>query len=197
MRRLASVLLVAAMGFAGCTAKTPKPAEETTRPAPSPTQTVTEPLTLESLILAPGAVGPVTIGMSEDEAMETGLFEPIDMADYELCPPPAQIQWKPDFEGLDVFAHEGTILSLGVFSPGPHTVEGIAVGSTMAQVREVYGDVTEVSLGYDQTGIQIQDGDKWIGFLFDEPIGSTTSDSLVRFIEVTTGDKPALIRDGC
>ncbi len=92
----------------------------------------------------------------------------------------------------------GSIASIGISKSSPKTAKGIGVGSTLAQVRSAYEDLTPVEeAGFDQSGNYVVDGDRYLGFLFNEHASDTSDSSKVIFMEVTKGDKPELIRDGC
>ena len=81
---------------------------------------------------------------------------------------------------------------------GAKTAEGIGVGSTLGQIQDAYADLTPVEpAGFDQSGNYVVDGDRYLGFLYNENAVDATESSKVVFMEVTKGDKPELIRDGC
>jgi len=144
-----------------------------------------------------GAVGPVSVGLSKRAAYATGYFH----ADVPVahCDRVDDLVWKPAYRDvLDVqTADDGSVGSIGVRGAGPRTRSGIGVGSEYGLVRGVLGDVEPVEAGYGQTGLFVQDGNGWIGFLFDAEPGALTDASRVSFIEVTRGGRPDLVRDGC
>lgn len=173
-------------------ADTSSPSSEDRSP-PSPLPTVP----VASLRIIPGAIGPVSVGMSKRAAYGTDYFD----ADVRVpsCDRIDDLQWKPGYEGtLDVLTREdGHVQSLGVLKRGPETRSGIGIGTTYETVQGVLGDVPVHEAGYGQTGLFVHKGDRWIGFLFDAPPDAVAKDSPVTFIEVTRGSKPGLRRDGC
>jgi hypothetical protein len=144
-----------------------------------------------------GAVGAVSVGMSKQAAYATGYFD----ADVPktACDGVDDLVWKlPYRNALDVYtADNGTIVSIGVRAAGPRTRSGLGIGSTFEAVQDVLGGVEPVEAGYGQTGLYVQEGNGWIGFLFDAAPAAVTDASPVTFIEVTRGVRPGLIRDGC
>ena len=162
----------------------------------SPTDTA--PPKLESLIIAPGGVGPLEVGMTTAEALATNVVnKPIPVAD-DPCEPRA-LDWLDSYDdALDVWTSQsGKIVSIGVFKPGPRTVEGIGIGSTLAEVSDAYENAEMLEAGFDQTGVFVTDGDRWLGFLFDAKLDDISRTSTVHFMEVSGQEKPSLIRSGC
>lgn len=82
---------------------------------------------------------------------------------------------------------------------GPQTAAGVGVGSTLGELKEAYAaDLSDpADAGYGQSGAFLSEGDAWIGFLFDPAAADVSDSSPVTFIEVTKGNKPDLMRDGC
>lgn len=154
-------------------------------------------LPLGSMQITTGAVGPVRVGMTTAEAVDTGYFN----ADVpsELCEVAAPLEWKSNyFNALDVYVgQDSTITTIGVRGRGPTTRSGLAVNSSYGDVQQVIGDKEPQSAGYGQTGLFVNDGDAWIGFLFDSTPELIDDSQPVTFIEVTRGRKPNLMRDGC
>lgn len=185
--------------------ETPDPAASTTSTAPSPTTeapTSEPPAALPSideLTVAPGVVGPVHTGMSRDDALATGLFDADVEVAGEECGRTQPLGWKPDYaSSLDVLTKEdGTVVSLGVRGEQPRTAQGLGVGSTLKEVTGVYETAEMVEAGYGQTGVFVTEGDAWLGFLFKEDPESIEPTSEVLMVEVTTGTRPDLMRDGC
>ena len=174
---------------------TPTATQETT---PIPTPTVFEPPKLESLIVAPGGIGPLEVGMTVEQALATQVAQRRQTSEDDGCDLP-ELTWHKSYQdALDVWVGEnGKIVSIGVYEPGPHTVEGIGVGSTMADISRAYENAEMLSAGYDQTGVFITDGSQWLGFLFDEKIDNIKRTSVIQFLEVTGENKPSLMRTGC
>ena len=153
----------------------------------------------DDLVVTPGAVGPAQVGMSKADAAATGLFEVDLPAPAEGCPP-YPLQWKTEYEGLDVLTDDDeSITSIGVSEGGPKTAEGIGVGSTLDDVKTAYPDLSPIAeAGFDQAGAFVSSGDGFIGFLFGDATKSNIEESsAISFIEVTTDTKPDLIRSGC
>lgn len=180
----------------------PSPTSEPSRdastkaPTTSPTEDTTQLEPLSKLVVIPGAVGPVRAGMSRDEANATGYLE--YKSTNESCEGPLW-QWKPDYrESLDLsFPSDGSkVASIGIRGEFPRTRSGYGVGTTWKELKSVVDQGPEMA-GYSQTGVYVQEGDAWIGFLFDVSTDELTDDHKVMMMEVTTGTKPGLMRDGC
>jgi hypothetical protein len=162
----------------------------------------TEPPTLpivpvSSLRIVAGAVGPVQVGMSKLAAYGTGYFD----ADVSVpaCNRIDDLVWKRGYsEQLDVLTHDdGSVQAIGVRGAGPRTRSGLGVGSTYESVRGVIGEVAPEEAGYNQTGLFVSEGAGWIGFLFNTTPDAIAATDTVSFVEVTSGAKPGLMRDGC
>lgn len=166
------------------------------------TTTAAEPTTPaeDPFVVAPGRVGAAEVGMSTAQAAATGLFNTDVDHGPDDCRGVSPLEWKSSAgAGLDVFLTDsGNIASMGISKSSPKTAKGIGVGSTLAQVRSAYEDLTPVEeAGFDQSGNYVVEGDRYLGFLFNENASDTSDSSKVVFMEVTKGDKPELIRDGC
>ncbi|WP_157412767.1 hypothetical protein [Aeromicrobium sp. Root236] len=202
MKRMLGTVAVLVLFTSACGSEPPNgdtdfTVEQTTA-TPTPTQATPEaPGSSSDLVIKPGAIGPVNAGITKDEAVATGLFD-ADVKGVEGCT--FELQWKKEFAGVDVLTREdGSIGSLGVTAVGPKTEEGIGVGSTLADVKAAYPELSAVSkAGFDQAGAFLSAGDDYIGFLFGDATPSTIKDSSkVSFIEVTHGKRPELMRSGC
>jgi hypothetical protein len=179
---------------------TPTPTEEATSEPDASEEPVadTDPLPLGKMQINTGAVGPVRVGMSQRQALATGYFD----ADVpsEGCEGTDPLRWTSNYyNALDVLTDRaGAIASIGISGRGPKTRSGLEINSTLAEVRDVIGPEHEPrAAGYGQTGLFVNDGDAWIGFLFDARPDDVSQDSVVSFIEVTRGARPGLVRDGC
>jgi len=137
--------------------------------------------------------------MTRDEALATGLLDTDVDVPGEECGRTEPLGWKPKYaSSLDVLTQEdGTVVSLGVRGEQPRTAEGLGVGSTLKDVTAVYETAEMVEAGYGQTGVFVTEGDAWLGFLFTEDPESIEPTSEVLMLEVTTGTRPDLMRDGC
>lgn len=147
----------------------------------------------------PGAFEPVPVGAEIGVPVKAGFMER-DRQREQACEG-SHWKWKGKLsEGLDVIVgRDQRIVSLGMTKPGLETREGISIGNSYAAVDRTYAGRLEgpVRMDYGQAGVFLRDGDKWIGFGFDNEPGRLADDSRVAFIEVTRGNRPGLIRDGC
>jgi hypothetical protein len=151
-------------------------------------------------VIAPGAVGPVSAGMSKTEALATGLFDADVAASVDGCPTVPLTWKKPYSDVLDVqTVGNGEIVSIGVRAEGPTTDDGLGIGSLFADVQAGVEDDTPVDAGYGQSGLFDFDAEtgRWIGYLFDAPADEVEAGDPVTFVEVTKGSQPSLMRDGC
>lgn len=178
-----------------------KPAPDKTKPAPAKTTPAGVPaalLPVTSLKILAGQVGPVKVGMTKAQAFATGYLNK-DIA-RGACGSVDRLAWKDAYKAtLDIYTlDDGEVSAIGIFKPGPTTLSGLQVGSTYASVKAVLGeDSGPIVAGYDQTALMVNQGDSWIGFLFDVKEDAVSDSSLVTFIEVTRGRMPDLVRDGC
>lgn len=173
---------------------TPTP---TSQAASTPTGTTTA---APDLTVRPGAVGAAKAGMTKTEALATGLFDAdVEVDAPEGCGQVQALAWKtPQRSALDVLTSKnGSVVSIGVRGDGPRTADGIGVGSTLQEVSAVYETAEMTEAGYGQTGVFVTDGDAWLGLLFDADLDTIEPTAKVTFMEVTTGTRPDLIRDGC
>jgi len=189
---IASAAVAAAALLAGCSGSGDD--EKPSATSPSPTETSPAPAADEMLI-TPGAVGDAEVGMTVDEALDTGLFEAEVKSSCDGVEP---LGWKPPLDdAFDVYVADDEISSLGVVAEGPKTAEGLGVGDTLGDFRGVYETAELREAGYGQSGLFVTDGSAWLGLLFDAPMDSLDPDAPVTFIEVTDGARPGLMRDGC
>ena len=194
MRRAMAGTAALLLLLAGCGSDEPTPPGSTSTPSATTTTAPTEPA---ELVVRPGSIGEVSVGITKEQAVATGLFN-ADVDGVAGCT--FELQWKKEYDGVDVLTDEdGNITSLGVREGGPKTSAGVGVGSTLAEIQAAYPDVSEpAELGFGQAGVIHTLGDDHIGFLF----GNTTVDSIkpvskVTFMEVTSGNEPELMRSGC
>ena len=166
--------------------------------ASSPTPTPA--LSNDDLVVSPGRIGPITIGMPVADALATGLIvrdtEREDVCGGEFY------RWKDDTanSSMDVaFDPQERVATMGVSRGGYPTDKGARVGDRLSTLEEVYGaDLSKpTEAGYGQSGVFVHDGDRWLGFLFDETVGEINETSRVTFMEVAEGEAPGLMRDGC
>lgn len=181
------------------TATKPKP--DKTKPAPVKTTAAPLPAALQpvtSLKILAGSVGPVKVGMTKAQAFATGYLN--KDVERTACDTVDHLAWKDAYkETLDIYTlDDGEVSAIGIFKPGPTTLSGLQVGSTYESVKAVLGeDSGPIVAGYDQTALMVNQGDSWIGFLFDVKEDAVSDSSRVTFIEVTRGRMPDLMRDGC
>ena len=90
--RLRTAAAIAVLLLAGACGGTDSPEDE---PTATKSPSASEPAA-EELVAAPGAIGPVRVGLTVDDANATGLFEPRDVPEDDPCKEAyASIQWKP------------------------------------------------------------------------------------------------------
>ena len=152
----------------------------------------------EELVAAPGAIGPVSVGMTVDEANSTGLFEPREVADDDPCKDEyGPIQWKaPNTEALMVDVEDDKVSLLGIRDT-VKTAKGMGIGSTWADVKAAYPDAKVEESQADGSTVYRQDGEKWLGLAFVELPDDVKESSEVVFMEVALGEKPAVYLSGC
>lgn len=175
-------------------ATTPGPTAKTETP---PAKPVLQPAS--ALKILPGQVGPVKVGMTKAQAYATGYFDK-DVASTTCDNFVSRLLWKPAYkDNFDVFTlDDGEVSAIGIFKPGPTTRSGLQIGSTYKAVKAVLGaDSTPVEAGYSQTALMVNQGDSWIGFLFNGQPDTISDSAKVVFMEVTRGRLPDLMRDGC
>jgi len=196
--RLRAGAAITVLLLAGACGGSDSPKDE---PAPTTSPSASEPAA-EELVAAPGAIGPVQVGMTVDEANATGFFEPRETPDDDPCKDAyGPIQWKaPNTENLMVGVDTGgadkdTITVMGI-RESVKTAKGIGVGSTLADVKAAYPDAkVEDSQALGST-IYRQDGEKWLGFGFVETPDEIKDDSKLVFMEVAL-EKPTVYLSGC
>lgn len=174
--------------------ETPAPTEKTDTPPAAP---VLQPAS--ALKIRPGQVGPVKVGMTKAQAFATGYLIK-DVPDANCTGVVRRLVWKDAYKDtFDMFTlDDGEVSAIGIFKAGPTTRSGLQVGSTYKAVKDVLGEESvPMEAGYGQTGLFVNEGDSWIGFLFDGQPDTISDSEPVRFIEVTRGRLPNLMRDGC
>lgn len=181
---------------------TPKPAAPTptaSAAAPAATETATDPFAGDQIL--PGAIGPVYAGETAAAAVKAGWL--VEDTQREQSCEGKYWKWAGHLaQGQYVSTdQQGTIVALGSQSSKYVTNKGDAVGATLADLRESYGD--ELSgpkpTDYGQSRFLFRDGQRWIGFFFDEGPNAVKDSSVVKAIEVTNGQEPDFgrILDGC
>jgi hypothetical protein len=157
-----------------------------------------------SRVVKPGQVGKAMVGMTVAEAMATGQF------DKNVANPPCdpvRLQPKGAWRNQYVVFARARIKEMAVFGTRPRTKAGLGVGSTVREVREVYGKRISAPrvAGFDQWALYVRRGKgtdrKWLGFLFGKttaPEGKLRPRHKVTLMGVTKGKRrPALMLDGC
>lgn len=202
---IAAILFAAACGSVD-TANTDPTVEDTATATPTTATTATptgiasgEPIPAK-LDVAPGRVGPVHAGMTKAQAAATGFFDTDVKVGSDVCDHVEPLQWKKGYRDfVDVLTTDaGVIGSMGITNT-LKTTKGIGIGNTLGQVNAAYGDAVSPAqeAGYNQTGVYVNTGDDWLGFLVNQQFSKVSPASKVTFMEVTKGAKPDLIRDGC
>ncbi len=176
------------------TATPPSPSSSTSPRSGTPDDPSVE------LKIRPGGVGLIEAGMTGEQALSTGQVER-DTKREQMCEG-IYYRWK-DAEArsaLDLATDpDGTIVSIGISGDIYSTGTGVRIGDSLATLRQTYGDrLSSVqSAGYDQDGVFVKDGDRWLGFLLDSARSGIDDSTRVVFMEATKGNKPGLMRDGC
>ena len=162
--------------------------------------TKSTPATLKDMVISPGRLGDVRVGMSKKEALATGLFDADTPALVDGCPV-EPLTWKEAYGDLiDVRTlGNGEISSIGIRDKAPRTEDGLGVGSTYAEVRAAIEDGKPVEAGYSQSGLYEYDPQTggWVGYLFDATVDQLKDSDPVTFVEITKNAQPGLMRDGC
>ena len=93
---------------------------------------------LASLLIGPGRVGPLHVGMDHDDAARTGMVRSGDdgeCRDWIVSTYPRETVYFEFCQGDDDDL-DGILVKVA----GPHTREGIEVGARRSEVEKAYGD---------------------------------------------------------
>jgi len=93
---------------------------------------------LKTLVIGQGRVGPLSIGMDYTDATGTGMVEQVDSGECRDRVDSTYPMETMYFEYCR--ASDDDLDGILIKVPGPHTTEGIEVGSSRSEVKEVYGD---------------------------------------------------------
>lgn len=136
LRRFISAIVVAivvigsAAASFGSSAAAQRPGADAARPSVTST---TEPTPR----LAPGRYGALRVGMTERQAVRTGLVRRVYVDEY--CG--HVLRFRRGYRAvLAQHPDTGRVLLVGTFRGGPNTTKGVHVGSTLREVRRAYGD---------------------------------------------------------
>ena len=153
-------------------------------------------------VVKPGQIGKAVVGMTIAQAMATGELN--QDVDNDPCEP-VRLQPKGSWKRQYVVFADTEITGMMVTGSRPRTAAGLGAGSTVREVREVYG--TRISppreSGFEQWGLFVKRGSgadrRWLGFLFGE---ASTDRKLrgrdkVTHLGVSVGKRPDLYLDGC
>ena len=148
--RLPGAVLVLVLALAGCTPATvvvqPTVAPMSSpaaSPTPTPSATPTKP-ELSELVISADGLGPVPMGTdlyTLDPAVSIFVNEPVDCGAGPMDSWEASYPDRPLGNGVRAFEVETTTGPLEyvlVFHGGPHTAEGIRVGSTFDELTGAY-----------------------------------------------------------
>lgn len=176
---------------------TEPPATATPTPAPSGAPVSATPTAAPALDwggpLAPGAFGKIKAEGNVRSLVKQGWMTR-DNGREEACEG-KHWKWADQVgDGVDVtYGQQGEIVSFGMSEPVLETSQGVTIGDSLMAVKDIYGTGSQKTNDYGQTTWVVKDGNRWIGFL----LSGNTRDSKIEFIEVSVGDQPGLLRDGC
>lgn len=149
MKRSPVLLLLAALALAGCGGGASPTEPVAPPPTDSPAATETTPVEAEGPYGALGtsSVGPVTFGMTMDEAEEK-FGKPDDEQEVSFAGPGVdapQVDWVWNTKGgefrLQFETKKNTVTGYRNFSPELTTEDGFGVGTPIDEVNEKYGDL--------------------------------------------------------
>lgn len=205
----AAAVLILASSLSGCGGSETNNTEPSASPTASASQTPTpsestspsaSPTPAAEADVAPGQVKGLRVGMTKAEWTKTGLIGR-DKQREAAC---EGTYWtwrdKAMAKSSDLVIDDmGTIAAIGVTGKDLSTEKGIHVGSTYAELTKAYGaQLAPISHNdYGSAMTSIKQGQDWLGFAFDVEDAKPTPTSKIVMMEVTHGQKPWLLRDGC
>jgi hypothetical protein len=103
--------------------------------------TSSTPKSYDLSVIGPNAFGPLTLGMSEEDALATGLVGAVETKDRSVC-----TRYTGTFGGSVLFSASYGLVRVSVTRPVA-SPDGIRFGSTVADVRAAYPDARDYNMG--------------------------------------------------
>ena len=146
---LTAAALLTLTACAAPSVQEPTPTEPGQPDSPTPTATadpapVQDPADLSTWIISADGIGPLRLGQKLDEVIAAATALTEISKDRNRCPNPAATflgspgQTMSDSDVLVLADESGTVFGIDLVSPGPHTPEGLEVGSPISDVTDTY-----------------------------------------------------------